>query len=101
MKDKEGLPTQPRTNKKCSPIDNWKDPFPPPVVEKYADIIVVRDDLLEGGSKVRFLDYLIKTTDCEEWVFGGANKIGWGPISLSYLCRKYNKKCLSNIWLNN
>ena len=74
-------------------INEWTDPFPSPVIDRYDDIIVVRDDLLEGGSKVRFLDYLIKTTDCDEWVFGGANKIGWGPISLAYLCRKYNKKC--------
>ena len=34
---------------------------------------------------------LIKDTDCEEWVFGGSNKVGWGPISLAYVCKKYNK----------
>lgn len=74
-------------------IENWKDPFPKPEIEHFDDVIVVRDDLLEAGSKTRFLDLLIKSTDCDEWVFGGANKIGWGPTSLAYLCKKYNKKC--------
>ena len=56
-------------------IENWKDPFPKPEIEHFDDVIVVRDDLLEAGSKTRFLDLLIKSTDCDEWVFGGANKI--------------------------
>jgi hypothetical protein len=79
--------------------ENWKDPMPEPVIEYYdtggykKNIVVVRDDLLEAGSKSRFLDLLVKNTDCKEWVFGGANKIGWGPTSLAYLCKKYNKKC--------
>ena len=76
-------------------IDSWSDPFPSPEIRHFGDVIVVRDDLLEAGSKTRFLDLLVKSTDCDEWVFGGANKIGWGPTSLAYLCKKYNKKCVT------
>ena len=74
-------------------VKHWEDPYPIPEIRHFGDIKVVRDDLLEAGSKVRFLDYLIQSTDVDEWVFGGANKIGWGPTSLAYLCRKYGKKC--------
>ena len=74
-------------------VKDWEDPYPEPELIHFGDIKVVRDDLLEAGSKVRFLDLLIQTTDCDEWVFGGANKIGWGPTSLAYLCKKYGKKC--------
>ncbi len=72
-------------------IKDWKDPNPPPVVEEYNDFHVVRDDKLGYGSKVRFIDYLVKT-EGDEWVFGGANKVGWGPISLTHVCNKYGKK---------
>lgn len=82
-------------------IEDWHDPYPSPVVELYdtrrkGKVQVVRDDLLEGGSKVRFIDYLIghdpDNAHVTEWVFGGSNKIGWGPISLSYVCAKYGKR---------
>ena len=73
-------------------VEDWQDPYDKPVVENIEGIDVVRDDLLPAGSKQRFIDKLIKDTDCEEWVFGGSNKVGWGPISLAYVCKKYNKK---------
>jgi hypothetical protein len=73
-------------------IDDWVDPNPAPIIEMHNGFYVVRDDLLKYGSKVRFIDYLIQTEPCDEWVFGGANKVGWGPISLTYLCNKYGKK---------
>ena len=72
-------------------IKDWKDPNPPPVVEEYNGFHVVRDDKLGYGSKARFIDYLVKT-EGDEWVFGGANKVGWGPISLTHVCNKYGKK---------
>jgi len=73
-------------------VSDWEDPYDAPVLCKHDDVIVVRDDLLPAGSKVRFIDKLIRDTDCEEWVFGGSNKVGWGPISLAYVCQKYDKK---------
>jgi hypothetical protein len=72
-------------------IKEWEDPNPPPVVEEYNGFHVVRDDKLGYGSKARFIDYLVKT-EGDEWVFGGANKVGWGPISLTHVCNKYGKK---------
>ena len=73
-------------------ISEWQDPNPAPIVEMHHGFHVVRDDLLEYGSKSRFIDHLVKTTECDEWVFGGANKVGWGPISLTYVCNLYGKK---------
>lgn len=39
-----------------------------PVIEQHRDALVVRDDLLAGGSKIRFLPYLIG--DAQEIVYG-------------------------------
>ena len=72
-------------------LSDWIDPNPKPIVETHNNFYVVRDDLLEYGSKTRFIDYLIKS-EGNEWVFGGANKVGWGPISLTHVCNLYNKK---------
>ena len=72
-------------------IKEWVDPYPSPVVEEYEGFHVVRDDKLGYGSKARFIDYLV-SKEGNEWVFGGANKVGWGPISLTHVCNKYNKR---------
>ena len=74
-------------------VDNWEDPYPKPVVEKHENFYVVRDDLLEGGSKVRCLDYLISSRDdVDEWVYGSSPVGGYGQISIAFLCKKYGKK---------
>ena len=62
-------------------VKDWEDPNPVPVIEKYDGIHVVRDDLQEGGSKVRFADKLIRDTPVDEFCYGGSNKVGWGNIS--------------------
>lgn len=72
-------------------LEFWHDPFPTPVLEKINGITVVRDDLIGVGSKARFADYLVKTTLQDEIVYTGATPVGWGPISLAYLCQKYKK----------
>ena len=72
-------------------VEDWKDPYDAPIIELHDGVHVVRDDVLPAGSKMRFIDKLIRDTNCDEWVFGGSNKVGWGPISLAYVCRKYNK----------
>lgn len=74
---------------KC--VEGWEDPNPKPIIEMHDGFYVVRDDLLKYGSKSRFIDYLVKS-EGQEWCFGGANKVGWGPISLTYVCNKYGKK---------
>lgn len=73
-------------------VKDWTDPNPKPIIEMHNNMHVVRDDLLGYGSKIRFIDHLVKTDPCQEWVFGGANKVGWGPISLTYVSNLYGKK---------
>jgi len=74
-------------------LGDWKDPNPDPVVEEHKGFLIVRDDLLGGGSKVRFADYLITSNpEVEEWVYGSSPATGYAQISLSCLCRKYGKK---------
>ena len=75
-------------------LGKWKDPFPKPVVQIIDGITVVRDDLLGLGSKVRFADYLVKNTKQRELVYTGASPVGWGPISLAHLCKRYGKKAV-------
>jgi len=76
-------------------VQDWKDPYPNPIIKEYDGISVVRDDLLGAGSKIRFIDYLIKNTpkSIKEWVYGSSPRWGFGQISLSYACKKYKKKC--------
>ena len=83
------------TEEYLSMIGDWEDSLPSPVIEEHEGIQVVRDDLLGGGSKIRFADYLIQSQpEIEEWVYGSSPATGYAQISLSYLCRKYGKKAV-------
>lgn len=73
-------------------LGGWEDPNPTPVLETHGGITVLRDDLLVYGSKIRFIDYLIKTTPAAEWIYGGTHPYGYGGISLAKVCAKYGKK---------
>jgi hypothetical protein len=75
------------------PVD-WVDPYPAPVIGKYEGIHVVRDDLLEGGSKQRFGDYLLSDPLVKEWVYGSSPATGYAQVALSAVCKKYNKKAV-------
>jgi hypothetical protein len=57
-----------------------------PVLQRVNGLTVVRDDLLEGGSKVRFLPFLIPA-GCRELVFGGPF-CGGAPWALSVIGRE-------------
>lgn len=64
-------------------IPRWVDA--PPTLQRFAPgITVVRDDLLEGGSKCRFLPFLVE--GASEVVFGGPF-CGGAPYALSVLGR--------------
>lgn len=41
----------------------------PPIIEDHGGVLVVREDLVEGGSKIRFLPHIIG--DAKELVYGG------------------------------
>jgi hypothetical protein len=79
-------------------LGDWVDPNPAPVIEMYDGIHVVRDDLLEYGSKIRFVDYFIghaeENKDVEEWVFGSCPATGYAQISLPVVCERYGKKAV-------
>jgi len=79
-------------------IGDWQDPNPKPVLKEHEGFIVVRDDLLGAGSKIRSVDYLIghdpNTKDIEEWVFGSCPANGYAQISLPVVCERYNKKAV-------
>lgn len=72
-------------------VSDWKDPYGPPVVETHCGILVVRDDLLPAGSKIRFIDKLVQDMQQPELVSGGSNPVGWGPVSLAYACKRHGK----------
>ena len=77
-------------------VKDWEDPWPDPIIEMHDGVHVVRDDLLNAGSKVRFVDYYIKTLpeSVKEIVFGNCPATGYAQISLPIVCKKYGKKAV-------
>lgn len=60
-----------------------------PIIEDHDEALVVRDDLMLGGSKVRFLPYVIG--DAKEIVFGGPF-CGGAPYALSVYAAMTGRK---------
>lgn len=66
--------------------------LPAPVIERYGDIHVVRDDLLPGGTKRRFLyRYLGSEPQVTEWVYASP-RVGYAQVALGYACRDLGLK---------
>jgi len=65
---------------------------PPPVIVEHDGIHVVRDDLIDGGSKSRFIQSLIKNSPHTEFVYGSSPATGYAQISLGRVCKHYNKQ---------
>lgn len=79
----------------------WRDPNPTPVIEPLVhdpQTLIVRDDLLAGGTKRRALDYLIghhpDYAHIEEWVYGSSPAHGYAQVALSLVCRTYHKRAV-------
>lgn len=76
-------------------LDNWVDPYPAPVIQEHDGIHVVRDDLIDVGTKARALDALVGHDPAyehvTEWVFGSSPAHGYGQISFAEVCKRYNK----------
>ena len=71
--------------------------FPKLVIKKHEDFFVVRDDLLEGGSKRRFIDRLIReeiNEGANEFVYGGCPANGYAQLSLTLQAKAYGKKAV-------
>ena len=73
----------------------WTDPLPLPIVEEYEGFQVVREDLINGGSKVRSGDYFVKSLEnIDELVYGSCPATGKAQVALAVLAKKYNKKAI-------
>ena len=79
-------------------IGNWQDPYPTPLIEIHHGIHIVRDDVLNAGTKVRGADYLIghdpRYTHIREWVYGSCPATGYAQISLPTVCARYQKQAV-------
>ena len=66
--------------------------LPDVVIEKHENIWVVRDDLLPGGTKRRFLyRYLQSQSHVKEWVYASP-RVGYAQVALAYACRDLGLK---------
>jgi len=63
----------------------------PPVIDVCEGFNVIRDDLLEGGTKRRVLSNIVDTFSEEEMVYA-ATPFGYGQLALSLVGKDYNKK---------
>jgi len=72
-------------------VKNFKSSFKKPVIENINGRIVVREDLLNVGSKVRAAEYLVASTK-EDTIVYVQPRFGFAGVSLTELCKKYNKK---------
>ena len=71
--------------------------FPKLVIEEHEGFHVVRDDLLEGGSKRRFVDRLLREEIAEganEFVYGGCPANGYAQLSIPLQTREYGCKTI-------
>lgn len=72
-------------------VKDFKSSFQEPIIESYNGIKVVREDLLKVGSKARFGEALIAKCKYDTIVYVQP-RFGFAGISLTELCKTYNKK---------
>jgi hypothetical protein len=65
--------------------------LPPPVVERHGELLIVRDDLLPGGTKRRVLPRLFAAWPEQEFVFGGPAQ-GYAQVAGAYAARDVGKE---------
>jgi hypothetical protein len=63
--------------------------LPPIEIREHDGILVVRDDLIEGGTKVRVAPDLLD--GCDEWVFAGPAQ-GYAQLALAIACEARGKR---------
>lgn len=77
-----------------TPTQNYETNLPPIIVETIAGIKVVRDDLLPGGSKRRFVySYILSYPQIEQWIYASPRQ-GYAQLSLAYACKDLGKKAI-------
>lgn len=72
-------------------VKDFKSSFQDPIIENYNGIKIVREDLLEVGSKARAGEALIANCKSDTIVYVQP-RFGYAGVSLTTLCQKYNKK---------
>ena len=76
---------------------DFKTNLPKPVIKEYDGIKVVRDDLLDGGTKRRaFTVYVKSKPEINEFVYASPRQ-GYAQLSLAYACRDLGKKATVTI----
>jgi len=66
--------------------------LPAPVLADHDGYVVLRDDLLEGGTKVRVaVDCLLDEPEWDEWVFAGPSQ-GYAQLALAMGCEALGKR---------
>jgi len=61
--------------------------LPEPVVERHGKVWVVRDDLISGGTKRRFLYRFLKAQPhVKEWVYASP-RVGYAQVALAHVAR--------------
>ena len=86
---------------------DFKTNLPKTVIKEYDGIKVVRDDLLDGGTKRRaFTVYVKSKPEIDEFVYASPRQ-GYAQLSLAYACKDLGKKCTVTVpkgeryWLTN
>lgn len=72
-------------------VGDFVGSFPDPVIETVDGRTVVREDLLSVGTKARAGELLVATSDSDTIVYVQP-RFGFAGISLTELCKKYNKR---------
>ena len=75
-------------------IADWNDPNAAPIVRRHDKFFVVRDDFIGGGSKMRFIDYMVSRLPYTEFVYGSSPATGYAQISLAKVAFRYGKKAV-------
>ena len=76
---------------------DFKTNLQKPVIKEYDGIKVVRDDLLNGGTKRRaFTTYIKSKPEIDEFVYASPRQ-GYAQLSLAYACKDMGKKCTVTI----
>lgn len=60
--------------------------LPTPIVERHGRLLVVRDDMIPGGTKRRALLRVLPTLGAEEFVYASP-AYGYAQMALAYACR--------------
>lgn len=65
--------------------------LPDPVIQREGRFLVLRDDLIHGGTKVRVLLDLLVLSSHREVVYA-AHPFGYGALALAEACRRLDKR---------